>query len=117
MSTITLPRRSGLLAPSNPPELFTVQWRVGVALDKSPAYQTETRALVKRFLKQTGFSGMQLVFLRVQLRFAMYGRAGMPGRSINELQRFADQQLLEDLNSPGAALRLVRLPRDEWILT
>lgn len=117
MGTTTVPRRTGLLPPSNRPELLTVHWRVGVALDPNPAFPTETRSLVKRFLKQTGYDAVQLAFLRVQLRFARYGRGGVAGFSHNELQRLADQELIEDLNSPGAALRLVRLPRDEWILT
>lgn len=113
MSATMLARRTGLLAPRNRPELMTMQWHVGVALDPDPAFSTETRNVVKKFLKQTGASGMQIVFLRTQLRFARYG-CGEVDR--NEAGRAVDQELLDALNDPGAALRLVRLRRSEWMM-
>jgi hypothetical protein len=113
MDATTLAPRSHHLADLTIRELIQLQWHFGVALDPGPAFSTETRRIVERFCLVTGFSGMQIVLLRSELLFATYGRDWQNSQERFAWQRQADQDLLNDLNSPGAALRLVRLSRRE----
>jgi hypothetical protein len=110
MATATLPPPGQALAALTHRELIQSQWHFGVAADPEPAFPSATRRIVKRFCQRTGFAGMQLVLLRSELLFATYGRDWSNGQERYEWQRWADRDLLDDLNSPGAAVRLVPLP-------
>jgi hypothetical protein len=94
MATATLPPPGTALTDLTHRELIQLQWHFGIAADPDPAFSTDTRHIVKRFCRITEFSGMQIILVRSNLGFA-------------------DEELLNDLNSPGAALRLVPLPRRE----
>jgi hypothetical protein len=113
MGTTTLQPPGHALADLTHRELVQLQWHFGAAIDPGPAFPTATRLIVKRFCRTTGFSGMQLVLVRWELLFSTYGRDWSNRRERYEWQRWADRDLLDDLNSPGAALRLVPLPRRE----
>lgn len=113
MGTATLQPPSHTVANLTHPELTQVQWHFGVAAEPDPAFTCTTRRIVEQFCRTTGFTGMQIVLLRSSLLFATYGRGWSSRREGIEWQRWTDRNLLDDLNSPGAALRLVPLPRRE----
>ncbi len=105
MASPTIQQPVGRVADLTHPELILLQWHYGIALDAAPAFRTETRRIVERFCQLTDFSGMQIALVRWELLFATYGRHWHNGSERYEWQRWADRDLLDDLNSPGAALR------------
>ncbi len=115
MASPTLQKPVGRVAELLHPELIQLQWKFGVAPENDPAFSTETRRIVGRFCRTTSFSAMQIVILRSALLFATYGRDWQNSRERYEWQRLADEELLVDLNSPGAALRIVPLSRREQL--